>query len=132
MSRRSTRSLAKAPPPVHALRALSKIDYASGIVVTIELQAVVRQRAAFNLWLGHCGASSKPGDDVNKTGALSEHDRGTSRSLDREGGARRPQATLAKGMSPLGPSRHFVVTQQFSRFRSEADIPRAALTEPDL
>jgi hypothetical protein len=29
-------------------------------------------------------------------------------------------------------SRHFVAIQQFSRFRSEADIQRAALTEPDL
>jgi hypothetical protein len=33
-------------------------------------------------------------------------------------------------MSPSGPSRHFAVMQQFSRFRSEADIQRAALTEP--
>jgi hypothetical protein len=32
----------------------------------------------------------------------------------------------------IGTSRHFAVTQQFSRFRSEADIQRAALTEPDL
>jgi hypothetical protein len=31
-----------------------------------------------------------------------------------------------------GPSRYFVATQQFSRFLSEADIQRAALTEPDL
>jgi hypothetical protein len=28
-----------------------------------------------------------------------------------------------------GPSRHFAATQQFRRFRSEADIQRAALTE---
>ena len=34
--------------------------------------------------------------------------------------------------SAYGPSRHFAATQQFSRFRSEADIQRAALTEPDL
>jgi hypothetical protein len=27
---------------------------------------------------------------------------------------------------------HAAATQQFSRFRSEADIQRAALTEPDL
>jgi small-conductance mechanosensitive channel len=33
-------------------------------------------------------------------------------------------------MSVAGTSRHFVATQQFSRFRSEADIQRAALTEP--
>jgi hypothetical protein len=31
-----------------------------------------------------------------------------------------------------GPLRRFAATQQFSRFRSEADIQRAALTEPDL
>ena len=36
----------------------------------------------------------------------------------------RPSSTL--------PSRHFVATQQFGRFRSKADIQRAALTEPDL
>jgi hypothetical protein len=34
--------------------------------------------------------------------------------------------------SPIGPSPHFVATQQFSRFWSEADVQRAALTEPDL
>ena len=34
--------------------------------------------------------------------------------------------------STHGPSRHFAATQQFSRFRSEADIQRAALTEPEL
>jgi hypothetical protein len=28
-------------------------------------------------------------------------------------------------MSPLGPSRHFAATQQFSSFQSEADIQRA-------
>jgi hypothetical protein len=32
--------------------------------------------------------------------------------------------------SGYGTSRHFAATQQFSRFRSEADIQRAALTEP--
>ena len=37
-----------------------------------------------------------------------------------------------QAMSPIGPSRHFVAAQQFGRFRSEADIQRAALTEPDL
>jgi hypothetical protein len=31
-----------------------------------------------------------------------------------------------------GPSRHFAATQQFSRFRGEADIQLAALAEPDL
>jgi hypothetical protein len=31
-----------------------------------------------------------------------------------------------------GPSRHFAATQQFSRFRREADIQRAGLTELDL
>ena len=31
-----------------------------------------------------------------------------------------------------GPLLQFAATQQFSRFRSEADIQRAALTEPDL
>jgi hypothetical protein len=35
-------------------------------------------------------------------------------------------------MSLIGPSRHFVAAQQFSRFRSEADIRPAALAEPDL
>jgi hypothetical protein len=34
--------------------------------------------------------------------------------------------------SECGTSRHFAATQQFSRFRSEADIQRAAITEPDL
>ena len=38
---------------------------------------------------------------------------------------------FAVHMSPPGPSCHFAVTQQCSRFRSEADIQRAALTEPD-
>ena len=32
----------------------------------------------------------------------------------------------------IGTSRQFAATQQFSRFRSEADIQRAALAEPDL
>ena len=36
----------------------------------------------------------------------------------------RPSSTL--------PSRHFAAAQQFSRFRSETDIQRGALTEPDL
>jgi hypothetical protein len=31
-----------------------------------------------------------------------------------------------------GPSRHFAAAQQFSRFRSEADIQRDANTESDL
>ena len=35
-------------------------------------------------------------------------------------------------MSVVGTSRHFAATQQFGRFRSEADIQRAALTEPDF
>jgi hypothetical protein len=35
---------------------------------------------------------------------------------------------LADGMSARGPSRHFAATRQFSRFRSEADIQRNALT----
>jgi hypothetical protein len=35
-------------------------------------------------------------------------------------------------MAAMGTSRHFAATQQFGRFRSEADIQRAALTEPDL
>jgi hypothetical protein len=30
--------------------------------------------------------------------------------------------------SGIGPLRHFAATQQFGRFRSEADIQRAALT----
>jgi len=34
--------------------------------------------------------------------------------------------------SACGPSRRFAAAQQFSRFRSEGDIQRAALTEPDL
>ena len=95
--------------------------------MTIELQSVVRQGAAFNLWLGHCGASSKPGDDVNKTGALSEHDRGTSRSLDREGGAPRPQATLAKGMSPLGTTRTSRDVRVESAKWAKADIDQVAV-----
>src|SRR5256885_1879228 len=32
----------------------------------------------------------------------------------------------------VGTSRHFVATQQYSRSWSEADIQRAALTEPNL
>jgi hypothetical protein len=32
----------------------------------------------------------------------------------------------------IGPSRHFTATQQFSHFRSEADIQQAALTAPGL
>ena len=39
---------------------------------------------------------------------------------------------FAVHMSPPGPSCHFAVTQQCSRFRSEADIQRATLTAPDL
>jgi len=35
-------------------------------------------------------------------------------------------------MPPAGTSRHFAATQQFGRFRMEADIHRAVLTEPDL
>jgi hypothetical protein len=35
-------------------------------------------------------------------------------------------------MVAIGTSRHFAVTQQFGRFRSEADIQRAAFTVPDL
>lgn len=35
-------------------------------------------------------------------------------------------------MSAFGPSRHFAAMQHFRRFRSKADIQRAALTEPDL
>jgi hypothetical protein len=34
-------------------------------------------------------------------------------------------------MSGIGPSRRFAAAQQFSRFRSEADIQRAS-PEPDL
>jgi hypothetical protein len=34
--------------------------------------------------------------------------------------------------STHGTSRHFAATQQFSRYRSDVDIQRAALTEPDL
>jgi len=32
----------------------------------------------------------------------------------------------------FGTSRHFAAPQQFSRFRSEADIQRGALAESDL
>jgi hypothetical protein len=32
-------------------------------------------------------------------------------------------------MSEFGPLRHFMATQQFSRYRCEADIQRAALTD---
>jgi hypothetical protein len=35
-------------------------------------------------------------------------------------------------VSALATSLHFAATQQFSRFRSEADIQRATLTGPDL
>ena len=34
--------------------------------------------------------------------------------------------------SGIGTSRQFAATQNFGRFRNEADIDRAALTEPDL
>jgi hypothetical protein len=43
-----------------------------------------------------------------------------------------PALLLRCRMSALGPLRHFAATQQFGRFRSEADIQRAALTELDL
>jgi hypothetical protein len=39
---------------------------------------------------------------------------------------------LHRVMTRMATSRHFVATQQFGRFRSKADIQRAALTEPDL
>ena len=39
---------------------------------------------------------------------------------------------LTDFFNKIGPLRQFAVRQQFSRFRSEADIQRAALTEPDL
>jgi hypothetical protein len=35
-------------------------------------------------------------------------------------------------MSACGPSRRFAAAQQFSRFKSEADIQRDALTGLDL
>jgi len=35
-------------------------------------------------------------------------------------------------MPAIGTSRHVAAVQQFSRFWSEADIQRAALTETDL
>jgi hypothetical protein len=34
-------------------------------------------------------------------------------------------------MSPTGPSLQFAAALQFDHFRSEAEIQRAALTEPD-
>jgi hypothetical protein len=43
-----------------------------------------------------------------------------------------PVAKICQPAINGGTSRHFVAIQQFSRFRTEADIQRAALTEPDL
>jgi hypothetical protein len=45
---------------------------------------------------------------------------------------RKVAVLLAVRSEAFGPSRHFAATQQFGRFRSKADIQRAALTEPDL
>jgi hypothetical protein len=45
--------------------------------------------------------------------------------------ARRRSDRIAESMSPFGPSRRFAAAQQFSRFRSEADIQRDS-PEPDL
>ena len=39
---------------------------------------------------------------------------------------------LGKLTAAIGTPRHFVATQQFGRFRSEADIQQAAMTPPDL
>jgi hypothetical protein len=39
------------------------------------------------------------------------------------------KALLARSLAP-GPSRHRVATQQFGRFRSKANILRAAMTVP--
>ncbi len=44
----------------------------------------------------------------------------------------KPTCDVGPFISESGPSRHFAATQQFGRFQSEADIQRAALTEPDL
>jgi hypothetical protein len=49
-----------------------------------------------------------------------------------EGFCRSAEGSRQKGMSLLGPSLHFAATQQFRRFRSEADIQRGAITAPDL
>ena len=43
-----------------------------------------------------------------------------------------PVCAEVGAMSLYGPSRHFAATQQLSRYRSEADIQRAGLTELDL
>src|SRR5205823_4592316 len=40
--------------------------------------------------------------------------------------------SVESATSVAGPSRHFAAKQQFGRFRREADIQRAALTEPDF
>jgi hypothetical protein len=41
------------------------------------------------------------------------------------------RAKMDRRMAQIGTSRHFAAAQQFSRFRSEADI-QLAPTEPDL
>jgi hypothetical protein len=43
-----------------------------------------------------------------------------------------PPAIARPVLSLIGTSRHFVATQQYGRFRSEADIQRAAPSEPNL
>jgi hypothetical protein len=60
--------------------------------------------------------------------------RWTSKSPTSAGADRRGDCSSFAAMheSGTGTSRHFAVTQQFSRFRSEADIQRAALAKPDL
>ena len=42
------------------------------------------------------------------------------------------QLKYDRWLSPIGPSRHFAATQQFRRFRSEADIERATPTTLNL
>jgi hypothetical protein len=46
--------------------------------------------------------------------------------------AKRQIPLALRAPSIHGPSRRFAAAQQFSSFRSEADIQRAALTEQDL
>jgi hypothetical protein len=97
MSRRSTRSLANAP-----------LHHPSRAVVEVSLRSQdCRGHGAASPSSGGAWHSSwgwrtvallrSRATTFNKTGALSEHDRCTSRSMDRERRARRPQATLAKG-----------------------------------
>ena len=70
ISRRSNRSLAKAPAPSSLRRGqLSKLVYAPRIVEAISCQSAFRRRVAFKLVLDTTVPIRCPGDPLNKSGA---------------------------------------------------------------